>query len=220
MTMRTLKSMFNPRSIAIIGQGNQDDDPAALLEHNLIDAGFKGPVLPVNPNRHAVAGVLAYRNVASLPGDPGTGDQHLAPGGKPGSRQRAGRQRDPGRAAARQRAAEWLPGRPDPEAGPAGGGQTLSAAHSGTGPVGHGGTRQRHQRHPQSHPPDPRFHQRGDPVFHYAARHHSLGKFEKYRFCPSGFSRRPGGCGLQRSARLSGPGSADPRYPPVPGERP
>ena len=70
MTIRTLKSMFNPRSIAIIGRGHQDDDPAALLEHNLIDAGFKGPVLPVNPDRRAVAGVLAYRNVASLPETP------------------------------------------------------------------------------------------------------------------------------------------------------
>jgi acetyltransferase len=70
MTIRTLKSMFNPRSIAIIGRGNQDDDPAALLEHNLIDAGFKGPVLPVNPDCRAVAGVLAYRNVASLPETP------------------------------------------------------------------------------------------------------------------------------------------------------
>lgn len=70
MTMTMLKSMFNPRVIAIIGRGNQDDDPAALLERNLIDAGFKGPVLPVNPDRHAVAGVLAYRDVASLPETP------------------------------------------------------------------------------------------------------------------------------------------------------
>ena len=70
MTISTLKSMFNPRSIAIIGRGDQDDDPAVLLERNLIDAGFKGPVLPVNPHRHAVAGVLAYRDVASLPETP------------------------------------------------------------------------------------------------------------------------------------------------------
>ncbi len=70
MTIQTLKSMFNPRSIAIIGRGQQENDPAALLEQNLINAGFKGPVLPVNPNRRAVAGVLAYRDVASLPETP------------------------------------------------------------------------------------------------------------------------------------------------------
>ena len=34
--------MFNPRSIAIIGRGNQHDDLVVLFERNLIDAGFKG----------------------------------------------------------------------------------------------------------------------------------------------------------------------------------
>ncbi|MCP5159202.1 MAG: bifunctional acetate--CoA ligase family protein/GNAT family N-acetyltransferase [Gammaproteobacteria bacterium] len=70
MTIRTLKSMFNPGSIAVVGQDHQEDAPAALLVRNLIDAGFKGPVLPINPSRHAVSGVLAYRNVASLPEAP------------------------------------------------------------------------------------------------------------------------------------------------------
>lgn len=70
MTIRTLKSMFNPGSIAVFGQDRQDDTPAAWLVHNLIDAGFQGPVLPVNPYRHAVSGVLAYRDVASLPEPP------------------------------------------------------------------------------------------------------------------------------------------------------
>lgn len=70
MTMRTLQSMFDPGSIAILGRGCQDRDPVALLVRHLIDAGFKGPVLPVDPHRHAVAGVLAYRDVARLPETP------------------------------------------------------------------------------------------------------------------------------------------------------
>jgi acetyltransferase len=70
MTICNLKSMFNPCSIAIIGRGNPKDKPAALLARNLVDAGFPGPVLPVNPDQHAVAGVLAYRDVASLPETP------------------------------------------------------------------------------------------------------------------------------------------------------
>jgi len=70
MTLRTLRSMFNPGSIAIIGQDRADDAPAALLVRNLIDAGFKGPVLPVNPHCHAVSGVLAYRSIADLPESP------------------------------------------------------------------------------------------------------------------------------------------------------
>ena len=34
---------------------------------NLLEGGFLGPIMPVNPGRNAVAGVLAYPNVASLP---------------------------------------------------------------------------------------------------------------------------------------------------------
>ncbi|HYQ92825.1 MAG TPA: CoA-binding protein, partial [Candidatus Competibacteraceae bacterium] len=67
MTIRTLKSMFHPASITIIGQGIDDDNVDAVLERNLINAGFQGPVLPVNPNRSAVAGVFTYPDVASLP---------------------------------------------------------------------------------------------------------------------------------------------------------
>ncbi|NJM12641.1 MAG: hypothetical protein HC889_12900 [Synechococcaceae cyanobacterium SM1_2_3] len=70
MTVHALKSMFNPGSIAVIGRDPQDDSSAALLVRNLIDAGFKGAVLPVNPHRHTVSGVLAYRRIASLPETP------------------------------------------------------------------------------------------------------------------------------------------------------
>lgn len=67
MTIRNLEYMFKPRSIVVIGQGTRDEDPDALLQLNLIEAGFKGPVMPVNPNRRAVSGVLTYQNIASLP---------------------------------------------------------------------------------------------------------------------------------------------------------
>ena len=40
MTIRTLKSMFNPASITILGQGTDDESVDALLERNLINAGF------------------------------------------------------------------------------------------------------------------------------------------------------------------------------------
>lgn len=70
MTIRTLKAMCNPRAIAVIGRGHTDEDADALLERNLLNAGFKGPVLPVNPDRPAVAGVFTYPDVASLPAIP------------------------------------------------------------------------------------------------------------------------------------------------------
>jgi len=67
MTIRNLNYMFKPRSIAIIGRGAADNGPDAVLQLNLIKAGFKGPVMPVNPDRRAVSGVLTYKDVASLP---------------------------------------------------------------------------------------------------------------------------------------------------------
>jgi hypothetical protein len=44
--------MFNPCSIAIIGQGDQDDDPAVLLERNRWrhNAGLDGgPAITISP---------------------------------------------------------------------------------------------------------------------------------------------------------------------------
>jgi acetyltransferase len=70
MTIRNLKYMFKPRSIAIIGRGREEESPDAILEINLIKAGFTGPVMPVNPDRRAVSSVLAYQDIASLPERP------------------------------------------------------------------------------------------------------------------------------------------------------
>ncbi|MCB1918393.1 MAG: bifunctional acetate--CoA ligase family protein/GNAT family N-acetyltransferase [Candidatus Competibacteraceae bacterium] len=70
MTIRNLEYLFKPRSIAVIGRGKQPDGPDAAVEFNLIEGGFKGPVMPVNPDQRSIAGVLAYPNIASLPVSP------------------------------------------------------------------------------------------------------------------------------------------------------
>jgi acetyltransferase len=70
MTIRNLKYLFKPRSIAVIGAGKQPDGVDSALEFNLIEGGFKGPVMPVNPDRQSISGVLAYKNIESLPGAP------------------------------------------------------------------------------------------------------------------------------------------------------
>ncbi|MCB1769575.1 MAG: acetate--CoA ligase family protein, partial [Candidatus Competibacteraceae bacterium] len=70
MTIRNLEYLFKPRSIAVIGCGKQPDGPDATVEFNLIEGGFKGPVMPVNPDQRSIAGVLAYPDIASLPVTP------------------------------------------------------------------------------------------------------------------------------------------------------
>ena len=67
MSIRNLDKMFRPRSIAVIGASDKPKSVGSALMGNLLQAGFTGPVLPVNPRASAVHGIMAYKDVASLP---------------------------------------------------------------------------------------------------------------------------------------------------------
>ncbi len=67
MTVRNLRKLFRPTSVAVIGASERKGAVGNLVMHNLLEGGFDGPIMPVNPNRRAVAGVLTYPDVASLP---------------------------------------------------------------------------------------------------------------------------------------------------------
>ena len=67
MSIRNLDKMFRPRSVAVIGATDKPKSVGSALMANLLQAGFSGPILPVNPRAAAVHGIMAYRDVASLP---------------------------------------------------------------------------------------------------------------------------------------------------------
>ena len=67
MTIRNLDALFAPRSVAVVGASNRPHSVGAVVTRNLLRGGFEGAVMPVNPHEAAVAGVLAYPDVASLP---------------------------------------------------------------------------------------------------------------------------------------------------------
>ncbi|MDA0664697.1 MAG: CoA-binding protein [Proteobacteria bacterium] len=67
MTIRNLDRLFRPRSLAVIGATNRTGAIGNIVMRNILSGGFKGPVMPVNPKHEAVAGVLAYPDIASLP---------------------------------------------------------------------------------------------------------------------------------------------------------
>jgi acetyltransferase len=67
MSVRNLQHLFKPESVAVIGASNRAHSVGAAVMRNLLAGGFMGPVMPVNPKHEAVAGVLAYPDVASLP---------------------------------------------------------------------------------------------------------------------------------------------------------
>ncbi len=67
MSIRNLDALFAPGSIAVIGASNKPGTVGAVLASNLFSAGFKGPIMSVNPNEAAVHSTLNYRSVADLP---------------------------------------------------------------------------------------------------------------------------------------------------------
>jgi acetyltransferase len=70
MSLRHLDQLFRPDSIAVVGASNQEGTVGRVVMRNLLEGGFAGPILPVNPKHEAVAGVLAYRSVRDLPRKP------------------------------------------------------------------------------------------------------------------------------------------------------
>lgn len=67
MSVRNLAGLFEPASVAVIGASNRPHSVGNVVMRNLLEGGFDGPIMPVNPRRRAVAGVLTYPDVAGLP---------------------------------------------------------------------------------------------------------------------------------------------------------
>jgi len=67
MSVRNLDAIFRPRSVALIGASNRTCSVGLVTMENLLSGGFDGPIVPVNPKHKAVAGVVAYPDLKSLP---------------------------------------------------------------------------------------------------------------------------------------------------------
>jgi acetyltransferase len=67
MTTRNLDALFHPQAIALVGASNTPNSVGRVIARNLLNAGFAGPVLPVNPHSTSVGSSLAYASVADLP---------------------------------------------------------------------------------------------------------------------------------------------------------
>lgn len=67
MSVRNLEHLFRPRSVAVIGATDRPGSIGSLVMHNLLSAGFEGPVWPVNPKHPTVAGLQAWPDVDTLP---------------------------------------------------------------------------------------------------------------------------------------------------------
>jgi acetyltransferase len=70
MTIRNLSRAFHPRSVAVIGATTRDGAVGRVVLRNLLNAGFAGPVWPVNPKYRSIDGLPCFSTVAELPEAP------------------------------------------------------------------------------------------------------------------------------------------------------
>jgi acetyltransferase len=68
-----LDEIFRPQSVAVIGASNKPGKVGTYLFRNIIEAGFRGVVYPVNPSSKSVSGVRCYPTIEDLPETPDLG---------------------------------------------------------------------------------------------------------------------------------------------------
>ncbi len=70
MSIRNLDSLFKPTSVAIIGASERPGAIGQVVTRNILDAGFAGSVMLVNPGHREMFGRTSYPDVGSLPETP------------------------------------------------------------------------------------------------------------------------------------------------------
>jgi acyl-CoA synthetase (NDP forming) len=64
-----LRDILHPRSIAVVGASANPDTPGYDYVASLQEAGFQGPVYPVNPKGGEIRGIKVYESLSDVPGD-------------------------------------------------------------------------------------------------------------------------------------------------------
>ena len=67
-TAAAVRHLLEPESVAVIGASRHRGSIGAEVFHNLLEAGFRGPVYPVNPNASVIQSVTAYASIGDVPG--------------------------------------------------------------------------------------------------------------------------------------------------------
>lgn len=70
MSVRNLSSFFAPRSVAVIGASRTPSAVGGVVARNLIEGGFSGPIMLVNPHGGEIQGREVATSIADLPETP------------------------------------------------------------------------------------------------------------------------------------------------------
>jgi len=64
-----LESLFNPKSVAVIGASSSFGKWGQMVLSNIIGGGFKGKIFPVNPKEKVICGIKTYLDIHDVPYD-------------------------------------------------------------------------------------------------------------------------------------------------------
>ena len=62
----TLKPLFAPRAVAVIGASRDPGKVGSRVLENLVKGGFEGPIYPVNPKAIEILGLRAYPSLSEI----------------------------------------------------------------------------------------------------------------------------------------------------------
>ena len=63
-----LRPLLEPRAVAILGASTDPSRIGGRPLRYMLEAGFEGPIYPINPNRDTVQGLKAYASIEAAPG--------------------------------------------------------------------------------------------------------------------------------------------------------
>src|SRR5713101_5251225 len=63
----SLQALFRPNRLAVIGASAKPEKMGFQIFKNILDAGFEGQVIPVNPKGETILGVSSVRSIDEIP---------------------------------------------------------------------------------------------------------------------------------------------------------
>jgi acetyltransferase len=69
MGAHILEQLFNPRGVALFGASEREGSVGAMVLANLIKAGFKGAIVPINPKHEQVQGLPCHADLSRIEHD-------------------------------------------------------------------------------------------------------------------------------------------------------
>ena len=61
-----LTTLFEPKSVAVIGASDREKSVGNLLFKNIVESGYKGRLYPINPKHETVQGKQAYKSIEEI----------------------------------------------------------------------------------------------------------------------------------------------------------